>query len=102
MKAIVIATTIAKLTGVILTFILVKSPNDIDAALFYTKHWDVYKWYNIYLFGKENKYATVIYFRLKNIIVSLKEAWPFFLSLAATSVYTYFNVILYYLFMLVT
>ncbi|WP_282002052.1 oligosaccharide flippase family protein, partial [Escherichia coli] len=31
MKAIVIATTIAKLTGVILTFILVKSPNDIDA-----------------------------------------------------------------------
>ncbi|HCP6769731.1 TPA: O148 family O-antigen flippase [Escherichia coli] len=94
MKAIVIATTIAKLTGVILTFILVKSPNDIDAALF-TQNIGMFisGIISIYLVRK-NKYATVIYFRLKNIILSLKEAWPFFLSLAATSVYTYFNVIL--------
>lgn len=79
MKAIVIATTIAKLTGVILTFILVKSPNDIDAALF-TQNIGMFisGIISIYLVRK-NKYATVIYFRLKNIILSLKEAWPFFL-----------------------
>jgi len=94
MKEVVIATSIAKLLGLFLTFVLVKESDDINSALF-TQNIGMFAsgLISIYIV-KRRGYSSLVLRSISDFILSIRGSWPFFLSVAATSVYTYLNIIL--------
>lgn len=94
MNEIVISTSIAKVIGLALTFYLVRDADDVNAALF-TQNIGMFVsgLISLYLVHKYN-YARFRVNKARALINSFHSSWPFFLSLAATSVYTYLNVII--------
>lgn len=94
MKGIVLATSIAKTIAIGLTFFIVKEETDLNNAIFSQNLGMFLSGLISLLYVKYTKMASFILPEVSSVYKCIKKSLPYFLSIAATSLYTYMNIVI--------